>query len=82
MSKKRNGKKGGRRVAYRRSEKSARIAVKLPEPCTFAHKLGTLGLPQACENVIRRVEDVQIAIQLAQQAGIIDEFGNLTPEYQ
>lgn len=82
MSKKRNAKKGGRRAACRRSEKSARLAVKLPEPCEFAHKLGTLGLPQVYENVIRRLDDVQTAILLAQRAGIIDEFGNLTPEYQ
>lgn len=83
MSKKR--KKQMRRPSSAMCERCGQVArTSVPLPITgasFAHKLGTIGLPRVYENVTKPV-GAEIAFKLAIEAGIIDEDGNLTPEYQ
>jgi hypothetical protein len=83
MSKKR--KKQMRRPSSAMCERCGQVArTSVPLPITgasFAHKLGTIGLPRVYENVMKPV-DADVAIQLAIEAGIIDKDGNLMPDYQ
>ncbi len=81
MSKKRNGKKATR-VAASACERCgcvARASVMPKSIPNYDHKLGTIGLPS--EDDLRPVGPA-MAFQLAKLAGIVDEDGNLMPDYQ
>nr|WP_297524541.1 hypothetical protein [uncultured Roseateles sp.] len=82
MSKKSNGKNtkpAKRKSLCERCGQVAKASVKVTQPPSWAHKVGTFGLPR--EDSLK-VHSPEVAFELAKKAGIIDDEGNLMPRYQ